>query len=228
MRFGATVAVRNLSLEVRDGELLVLVGPSGCGKTTVLRIVAGLERQTSGDVVIGERVVSDTPPKDRDVAMAFQNFALYPHMTARDNLAFGLKLRGLSPDEVARRVDDVAGSLGIAHLLARTAAELSAGERQRVALGRTIVRESAVMLLDEPLSNLDPDLRARTRRIFRDHQARARRTAIYVTHDREEAMALADRIAVMSEGTLQQVGTPEALRRQPASSLVAGYVGAAA
>jgi len=226
--FGDVVAVRELSLEIRDGEFLVLVGPSGCGKTTALRMVAGLEDPTSGDIRIGERRVNDVPPKDRDIAMVFQNYALYPHMTVFDNIAFGLKLRGTPKAEIDRRVRDVSGILGLAELLHRKPKELSGGQRQRVALGRAIAREPAVFLMDEPLSNLDAKLRIQTRaELERIHQ-RLKKTTIYVTHDQVEAMTMGDRIAVMREGVLQQVGSPQELHDRPVNLFVAGFIGSPA
>jgi multiple sugar transport system ATP-binding protein len=208
-RFGEVFAVNDLNLEVRDGEFLVLVGPSGCGKTTALRMIAGLEEQSSGNIWIGERLVNDVPPKDRDIAMVFQNYALYPHMTVYDNLAFGLKLRGMPKAEIDRRVNEASQILGISHLLKRKPKELSGGQRQRVAVGRAIVREPAVFLMDEPLSNLDAALRVQTRAELQKLHQRIRRTIFYVTHDQVEAMTMGDRIAVISEGRLQQVDTPQ-------------------
>ena len=227
-RFGDVVAVNDLSFEVRDAEFLVLVGPSGCGKTTALRMVAGLEEQSSGDIRIGDRVVNDVPPKDRDIAMVFQNYALYPHMSVYDNLAFGLKLRGTAKAEIDRRVTDVGEVLGIGHLLQRKPKELSGGQRQRVAVGRAIVREPAVFLMDEPLSNLDAALRIQTRAELQKLHQRIRRTTVYVTHDQVEAMTMGDRIAVMKDGLLQQLDTPQALHQQPANLFVAGFIGSPA
>ncbi len=227
-RFGDVVAVNDLNVEVKDEEFLVLVGPSGCGKTTALRVVAGLEEQTSGDVFIGERKVNDVPPKDRDIAMVFQNYALYPHMSVFDNLSFGLKLRGVPRDQIKRRVDAVAQMLGLERLLQRKPKELSGGQRQRVALGRAIVREPKVFLMDEPLSNLDAKLRVQTRAdLLRLHQ-RVRTTTIYVTHDQVEAMTMGDRIAVMRDGVLQQLDTPQNLHERPANLFVAGFIGSPA
>ena len=227
-RFGDVIAVDDLSLQVRDGEFLVLVGPSGCGKTTALRMLAGLEEQTSGDIWIGDRLVNDVPPKDRDIAMVFQNYALYPHMTVYDNIAFGLKLRGTAKVEIERRVKDVAEILGIGQLLHRKPKELSGGQRQRVAVGRAIAREPAVFLMDEPLSNLDAKLRIQTRAELEKIHQRVGKTTIYVTHDQVEAMTMGDRIVVMKDGVLQQVGTPQELHDTPANLFVAGFIGSPA
>ncbi len=224
-KFGEVVAVNDLSLEIQDGEFMVLVGPSGCGKTTSLRMIAGLEEISDGDLRIGDRVVNNVPPKDRDIAMVFQSYALYPHMTVRDNLAFGLKLRKTPKDEIERRVKEAAGMLSLENLLNRKPRELSGGQRQRVALGRAIVREPAVFLMDEPLSNLDAKLRVETRaNIARLHQ-RLKTTTVYVTHDQVEAMTMGQRIAVMSEARLQQVGTPQSLYDRPLNRFVAGFIG---
>src|SRR6266567_1945884 len=218
-KFGETSAVKDLNLAVRDEEFLVLVGPSGCGKTTALRMLAGLEEQTTGDIFIGERRVNDVAPKDRDIAMVFQNYALYPHMSVYDNIAFGLK------PEIERRVNEVAEMLSIGQLLKRKPKELSGGQRQRVAVGRAIAREPAVFLMDEPLSNLDAKLRIQTRAMLQQLHQRIRRTTIYVTHDQVEAMTMGDRIAVMNEGKLQQLDTPETLHERPANLFVAGFIG---
>jgi multiple sugar transport system ATP-binding protein len=224
-KFGEVVAVNDLNLQIQDGEFMVLVGPSGCGKTTSLRMIAGLEEITEGDLRIGDRVVNNVPPKDRDIAMVFQSYALYPHMTVRDNLAFGLKLRKTPKDEIERRVKEAAGMLSLEPLLNRKPRELSGGQRQRVALGRAIVREPAVFLMDEPLSNLDAKLRVETRaNIARLHQ-RLKVTTVYVTHDQVEAMTMGQRIAVMSEARLQQVGTPQSLYDEPLNRFVAGFIG---
>jgi multiple sugar transport system ATP-binding protein len=223
--FGKTVAVNELSLDVADGEFLVLVGPSGCGKSTALRMLAGLEALTSGDIYIGERRVTNVQAKDRDLAMVFQSYALYPHMTVRDNIAFGLKLRKLPRQEIDQRVNQAAGLLGLEALLDRKPGQLSGGQRQRVALGRAIVREPAAFLLDEPLSNLDAKLRVQTRaELSRLHQ-RLGTTFIYVTHDQIEAMTMASRIAVLDLGVLQQLGTPQELYECPANLFVAGFIG---
>jgi multiple sugar transport system ATP-binding protein len=219
------VAARDLSLEVRDGELLVLVGPSGSGKSTVLRLMAGLERVTDGVIRIGERDVTDLPPQQRDIAMVFQNYALYPHMTVRDNLAFGLAIRKQPRDVIDKRVTAVAASLGLDALLNRKPAQLSGGQRQRVALGRAIVREPLAFLFDEPLSNLDAQLRVETRvELSRLHRKLAA-TMVYVTHDQSEALTLGDRIAVLKEGVLQQVATPMELYQKPSNKFVAGFIG---
>jgi len=223
--FGDFIAVKDLNLAIRDGEFLVLVGPSGCGKTTALRMLAGLEEQTSGDILIGERVVNDVAPKDRDIAMVFQNYALYPHMSVYDNIAFGLKLRHVAKQEIDRRVTEVAEMLSIGHLLKRKPKELSGGQRQRVAVGRAIAREPAVFLMDEPLSNLDAKLRIQTRAMLQKLHHRIKRTTIYVTHDQVEAMTMGDRIAVMSAGVLQQLDTPENLHEHPTNLFVAGFIG---
>jgi multiple sugar transport system ATP-binding protein len=224
-KFGDVTAVNDLNIKVRDEEFLVLVGPSGCGKTTALRMLAGLEEQTGGDILIGERVVNDVPPKDRDIAMVFQNYALYPHMSVYDNIAFGLKLRGMPKQEIDRRVTEVAEMLAIGQLLKRKPKELSGGQRQRVAVGRAIAREPAVFLMDEPLSNLDAKLRIQTRAMLQKLHHRIRRTTIYVTHDQVEAMTMGDRIAVMKDGLLQQLDTPENLHERPVNVFVAGFIG---
>jgi multiple sugar transport system ATP-binding protein len=224
-RYGDVVAVDDFNLAIADGEFMVLVGPSGCGKTTNLRMIAGLEEISEGTLRIGDRVVNDVPPKDRDIAMVFQSYALYPHMTVRDNMAFGLKLRKVPKADIEKRVADAAGILSLDRYLDRKPKELSGGQRQRVALGRAIVREPAVFLMDEPLSNLDAKLRVQTRaEIARIHQ-RLGTTMVYVTHDQIEAMTMGTRIAVMSEGLLQQVGTPQALYDKPANRFVAGFIG---
>ncbi len=220
-----TVGVADFSLAVDDRELLVLVGPSGCGKSTVLRMVAGLETATSGTITIGDRVVNDVPPQQRNVAMVFQDYALYPHMTVRKNLEFPLRMRRLGRDDMARQVDRVAGLLEIGQLLDRLPKQLSGGQRQRVAMGRALVREPAASLLDEPLSNLDPRLRVQVRAEIQALQAKTGTTMIYVTHDQVEAMTLGHRVAVMDKGRLQQVDTPRALYARPANVMVAGFVG---
>jgi multiple sugar transport system ATP-binding protein len=227
-RFDTTVAVNDLTLEARDEEFLVLVGPSGCGKTTALRLIAGLEESTSGSIFIGDRLVSGLAPRDRDIAMVFQSYALYPHMTVYDNLAFGLKLHHVPKPEIARRVNEAAQTLGIEPLLKRKPRQLSGGQRQRVALGRAIVREPHAFLMDEPLSNLDAKLRVETRaQISKLHQ-RLRTTTIYVTHDQVEAMTMGDRIAVMRDGVLQQLDTPQGIYDRPANVFVAGFIGSPA
>jgi multiple sugar transport system ATP-binding protein len=224
-QYGDFLAVNELNLEIGDGEFMVLVGPSGCGKTTSLRMIAGLEEITSGTLRIGDRVVNDVPPKDRDIAMVFQSYALYPHMTVRENLAFGLKLRKVPKPDIERRVKEAAETIQLQKLLDRKPKELSGGQRQRVALGRAIVREPAVFLMDEPLSNLDAKLRVQTRaEIARLHQ-RLETTVVYVTHDQVEAMTMGQRIAVMNEGLLQQVGTPQKLYDEPVNRFVAGFIG---
>ena len=227
-RFDEVVAVNDLSLDIQDEEFLVLVGPSGCGKTTSLRMIAGLEDISEGSLKIGERVVNDVAPKDRDVAMVFQSYALYPHMSVYDNLAFGLKLRKIPKDEIDRRVREAAKTIELTDLLTRKPKQLSGGQRQRVALGRAIVCEPAVFLMDEPLSNLDAKLRVQTRaEISRLHQ-RLKTTIVYVTHDQVEAMTMGTRIAVMNLGLLQQVGTPQRLYEHPANRFVAGFIGSPA
>jgi multiple sugar transport system ATP-binding protein len=227
-QFDATVAVSDLTLEVEDEEFLVLVGPSGCGKTTALRMIAGLEEPTSGSIFIGDRLVNGVAPRDRDIAMVFQSYALYPHMTVYDNMAFGLKLHHVRKDEIARRVDDAAKTLGIETLLKRKPRQLSGGQRQRVALGRAIVREPVAFLMDEPLSNLDAKLRVETRaQITKLHQ-RLRTTTVYVTHDQVEAMTMGDRIAVMRDGVLQQLDTPQGVYDRPSNLFVAGFIGSPA
>jgi multiple sugar transport system ATP-binding protein len=226
--YGDFHAVKDMNIEIGDGEFMVLVGPSGCGKTTALRMIAGLEEISSGTLRIGDRVVNDVAPKDRDIAMVFQSYALYPHMSVRDNLAFGLKLRKVPKQEIERRVKEAAETIQLQKLLDRKPNELSGGQRQRVALGRAIVREPAVFLMDEPLSNLDAKLRVQTRaEIARLHQ-RLKTTVVYVTHDQVEAMTMGSRIAVMSEGVLQQVGTPQQLYDHPTNKFVAGFIGSPA
>lgn len=224
-KFGDVVAINDLNLEIADKEFLVLVGPSGCGKTTALRCLAGLEEVSSGEVLIGDRIVNDVPPKDRDIAMVFQSYALYPHMTVFDNMAFGLKLRKVPKPEIKRRVEEAAQILGIEHLLKRKPRELSGGQRQRVAVGRAIVREPKVFLFDEPLSNLDAKLRVQTRAEISKLHLRLQTTFIYVTHDQTEAMTMASHIAVMNKGILQQLDTPQTLYDQPNNLFVAGFIG---
>ena len=227
-KFDETTAVDRLSLEVADGEFLVLVGPSGCGKTTALRMLAGLEPITSGRIVIGDRVVNNVAPGARNVAMVFQSYALYPHMTVRDNLAFSLRNFKVPKAEIERRVSQAAEILELSQFLKRKPKQLSGGQRQRVALGRAIVREPEAFLMDEPLSNLDAALRVQTRAEIMKLQKRLGTTTIYVTHDQVEAMTMGDRIAVMSHGVLQQIGTPEELYRQPANTFVARFIGSPA
>ncbi len=225
-QFSETVkAVNDLSLDIKDKEFLVLVGPSGCGKTTALRLLAGLEEITSGTISIGDRVVNDVAPKDRDIAMVFQSYALYPHMSVFDNMAFGLKLRKMPKSDIEKRVKEAAGILGIDHLLDRKPKQLSGGQRQRVAVGRAIVREPKVFLFDEPLSNLDAKLRVETRAGISKLHQRLGTTFIYVTHDQTEAMTMATRIAVMKDGILQQIGTPSELYDHPSNVFVAGFIG---
>ena len=219
------VAVRELSLEIADGEFLVLVGPSGCGKSTTLRMIAGLEPITSGTLRIGDRVVNDVAARDRDIAMVFQNYALYPHMTVRQNLAFALTLRKLGKAEIASRVAEAAQLLGLEELLERRPRQLSGGQRQRVALGRAIVRQPQVFLFDEPLSNLDAKLRIQMRRELAALRRRLGTTAVYVTHDQVEAMTLGDRIVVMRDGAVDQVAVPLELYRRPATAFVASFIG---
>jgi multiple sugar transport system ATP-binding protein len=227
-RFGGVTAVNNVSLEIPDKQFTVLVGPSGCGKTTCLRLIAGLEEATGGDIYIGDRRVNDVPPKDRDIAMVFQNYALYPHMSVYDNMAFGLKLRKYERGEIDRRVKEAAEMLGIQALLDRKPKQLSGGQRQRVALGRAIVREPQVFLMDEPLSNLDAKLRVQTRAEIKKLHARLRTTTVYVTHDQVEAMTMGDRIVVMRDGLVQQVDSPLNLYERPANLFVAGFIGSPA
>src|SRR5712672_3400228 len=221
-------AVKDVNLEIRDKEFLVLVGPSGCGKTTTLRMVAGLEEITSGEIRIGEQVVNDLPPMDRNIAMVFQNYALYPHKTVFDNMAFGLQMRKYPKEEVLKRVKDAADILGIESLLERKPRQLSGGQRQRVAVGRAIVRHPEVFLFDEPLSNLDAQLRVQMRVELKSLHQRLETTAIYVTHDQVEAMTLGDRVVVMKDGWVQQVGEPLELYGKPANKFVAGFIGSPA
>ncbi|MGH2349016.1 MAG: ABC transporter ATP-binding protein [bacterium] len=227
-KFGGVTAVNDVSLEIPDKQFTVLVGPSGCGKTTCLRLIAGLEEASAGDIFIGDRRVNDVPPKDRDIAMVFQNYALYPHMSVYDNMAFGLKLRKYDRAEIDRRVKEAAEMLGIGGLLDRKPKQLSGGQRQRVALGRAIVREPQVFLMDEPLSNLDAKLRVQTRAEIKKLHARLQTTTVYVTHDQVEAMTMGDRIVVMRDGLVQQVDTPLNLYERPANLFVAGFIGSPA
>ena len=240
--FGKVVAVNSINLEIRDKEFMVLVGPSGCGKTTALRMIAGLEEATSGEILIGERLVNDVSPKDRDIAMVFQNYALYPHMSVYDNMSFGLRLkrtatgnvwpfnarRTFTKTEIDRRVTEAADILGLKTLMQRKPKELSGGQRQRVALGRAIVREPKVFLMDEPLSNLDAKLRVQTRAELIKLHRRLGITTVYVTHDQVEAMTMGDRIAVMNNGFIQQVDRPLELYNHPANLFVAGFIGSPA
>ncbi|HYN70292.1 MAG TPA: sn-glycerol-3-phosphate ABC transporter ATP-binding protein UgpC [Candidatus Eisenbacteria bacterium] len=222
--YGDFYAVKDFDLEIQDGEFMVLVGPSGCGKTTALRMIAGLEEISTGILRIGDRVVNDVAPKDRDIAMVFQSYALYPHMSIRDNMAFGLKLRKLPKAEIESRVNDAARILGLVNL-DKKPRELSGGQRQRVALGRAIVREPSVFLMDEPLSNLDAKLRVQTRAEIARLHRRLGTTTVYVTHDQVEAMTMGQRIAVMNAGMLMQVGTPQGLYEHPKNLFVAGFIG---
>ena len=227
-RFGETVAVERADLEIRDQEFVVLVGPSGCGKSTTLRMIAGLEEISEGEIFIGDRLVNRVPPKDRNIAMVFQNYALYPHWTVRQNMAFGLKIRKMPKAEIETRVSEAAEVLGINQLLERKPKALSGGQRQRVAMGRAIVRNPEVFLFDEPLSNLDAKLRVQMRvEISRLHN-RLKTTVIYVTHDQVEAMTLADRIVIMNEGRIPQIGSPLELFNHPANLFVAGFIGSPA
>jgi multiple sugar transport system ATP-binding protein len=225
---GDVVAVKDFNLDIQDKEFVVFVGPSGCGKTTTLRMVAGLEDITAGDLKIGDKRVNDVPPKDRDIAMVFQNYALYPHMTVYQNMAFGLKLRKFSKEDIDRRVREAARILDIEHLLERKPKALSGGQRQRVALGRAIVREPQVFLMDEPLSNLDAKLRVQMRAEIRKLHQRIQTTVIYVTHDQTEAMTMGDRIVVMKDGIIQQADTPQQVYNHPANMFVAGFIGSPA
>jgi multiple sugar transport system ATP-binding protein len=227
-RFGDVRAVDDVNLDVEDREFLVLVGPSGCGKTTTLRMVAGLEDVTAGEIYIGDRLVNDVEPKDRDIAMVFQNYALYPHMTVYDNMAFGLKLRRLPRAEIERRVREAAEVLGIGDLLRRRPKELSGGQRQRVALGRAIVRSPSVFLMDEPLSNLDAQLRVQMRAEISKLHQRVATTFIYVTHDQVEAMTMGQRIVVMKDGLIQQIAVPQELYDRPRNRFVAAFIGSPA
>jgi multiple sugar transport system ATP-binding protein len=224
-KFGDFTAINDLNLNIEDKEFLVLVGPSGCGKTTALRCLAGLEEVSSGNVMIGSQIVNDVAPKDRDIAMVFQSYALYPHMSVFDNMAFGLKLRKVPKADIKRRVEEAAQILGIEHLMKRKPRELSGGQRQRVAVGRAIVREPKVFLFDEPLSNLDAKLRVQTRAEISKLHHNLQTTFIYVTHDQTEAMTMATRIAVMNKGILQQLDTPQNLYDKPGNLFVAGFIG---
>src|SRR5665213_1115820 len=225
---GGVQAVKGIDLEIADQEFVVLVGPSGCGKSTTLRMIAGLEEISDGEIWIGGNVVNDVPPRDRDIAMVFQNYALYPHMSVFDNMAFGLKLRKFPKDEIKRRVDEAARILDIAPLLDRKPRALSGGQRQRVAMGRAIVRNPKVFLFDEPLSNLDAKLRVQMRTEIKKVHQTVRTTTVYVTHDQIEAMTLADRVVVMNHGVIEQVGTPNDLYHHPTTRFVAGFIGSPA
>ncbi len=227
-RFGDVVAVNDLNITIADKEFLVFVGPSGCGKTTALRLLAGLEEVTDGRIMIADQIVNDVAPKDRDIAMVFQSYALYPHMSVYDNMAFGLKLRKTPKEEIKRRVNEAAKILGIENLLDRKPRQLSGGQRQRVAVGRAIVREPKVFLFDEPLSNLDAKLRVETRANISKLHQQLQTTFIYVTHDQVEAMTMASRIAVINKGVLQQIDTPQNLYDRPNNLFVAGFIGSPA
>lgn len=224
-RFGDVEVITDMNVEIKDKEFVVFVGPSGCGKSTLLRLLAGLEEISEGQIMIGDRVVNDVPPKDRDIAMVFQSYALYPHMSVYDNMAFGLKLRRTPKEEIDRRVKDAAEILGLAHLLDRKPKALSGGQRQRVAVGRAIVREPAVFLMDEPLSNLDAKLRVSARAEISKLHRRLGTTFIYVTHDQVEAMTMGDRILVLKDGVLQQIDSPRNLYEEPNNIFVAGFIG---
>jgi len=226
--FGETHAVKDVSLTIQDREFMVLVGPSGCGKSTTLRMIAGLEEITSGKIFIADHLVNDLPPRDRDIAMVFQNYALYPHMTVFDNIAFGLRMRKFSRAEIEKRVREAAEILGIQDLLARKPRQLSGGERQRVAVGRAIVRHPQVFLFDEPLSNLDAKLRVQMRVELKRLHDSLQSTVIYVTHDQMEAMTLGDRVVVMKDGNIQQIGEPLEVYSQPRNKFVAGFIGSPA
>jgi multiple sugar transport system ATP-binding protein len=223
-----TLAVREFELEIADGEFVILVGPSGCGKTTLLRMIAGLEEITEGEIEIGDRVVNDLEPRERDIAMVFQNYALYPHMTVARNMGFALKRAGVPAEEIRRKVEEAAGLLGISEQLSRKPANLSGGQRQRVAMGRAIVRDPQAFLMDEPLSNLDAKLRIQMRAEILRIQRGLGTTTVYVTHDQTEAMTLGDRLAVMRDGVLQQVGSPDELYNHPNNVFVAGFIGSPA
>src|SRR3982750_2790730 len=227
-KYDEVPALRGVDLDIADKEFIVLVGPSGCGKSTTLRMIAGLEEITGGDIAIGGAVVNDVPPKDRDIAMVFQNYALYPHMNVYENMSFGLKLKRTPKDEIDRRVKHAAQILDITELLDRKPKRLSGGRRQRVARGRAIVRDPKVFLFDEPLSNLDAKLRVQMRTEIKKVHQTVKTTTVYVTHDQIEAMTLADRIAVMNEGRIEQIGTPQELYHHPATRFVAGFIGSPA
>ena len=227
-KYDEVEAVRGIDLEIADHEFVVLVGPSGCGKSTTLRMIAGLEDITGGEIMIGGDVVNDVPPKDRDIAMVFQNYALYPHMTVEQNMSFGLRLKRYPKAEIRKRVDEAARILDITELLARKPKQLSGGQRQRVAMGRAIVRNPKVFLFDEPLSNLDAKLRVQMRTEIKKVHQQVRTTTVYVTHDQVEAMTLADRVVVMNNGIIEQVGTPHQLYHKPRTRFVAGFIGSPA
>ena len=223
--YGAVEVMHGVSVDIDEGEFVVLVGPSGCGKSTLLRMLAGLEHITSGDILIGDKVVNTLPPKDRDIAMVFQNYALYPHLTVAENMGFSLKLKGSSRAEIETKVKPAADILGLAHLLDRYPRQLSGGQRQRVAMGRAIVRDPQVFLFDEPLSNLDAKLRVTMRTEIKNLHQRLKTTTVYVTHDQIEAMTMADKIVVMHDGRVEQIGTPLELYDRPANLFVAGFIG---
>jgi len=226
--YGAVEVMHGVSVDIDEGEFVVLVGPSGCGKSTLLRMLAGLEHITSGEILIGERMVNDLPPKDRDIAMVFQNYALYPHLTVAENMGFSLKLKGSSRAEIEEKVRPAADILGLAHLLDRYPRQLSGGQRQRVAMGRAIVRDPQVFLFDEPLSNLDAKLRVSMRTEIKNLHNRLKTTTVYVTHDQIEAMTMADKIVVMHDGRVEQIGAPLELYDRPANLFVAGFIGSPA
>ncbi len=226
--FGLTAVIHGVNIDIRDGEFVVLVGPSGCGKSTLLRMIAGLENITSGEIRIGDRIVNNLPPKERDVAMVFQNYALYPHMTVAANMAFSLKLRGAPKSEIDERVQRAAGILGLTNYLERFPRQLSGGQRQRVAMGRAIVRDPQVFLFDEPLSNLDAKLRVQMRTEIKELHQRLKTTTVYVTHDQIEAMTMADKIVVMHDGVVEQIGAPLELYDRPQNLFVAGFIGSPA
>ncbi len=223
--YGSFEALKGVSVDIADGEFVILVGPSGCGKSTLLRMIAGLEDITSGEISIGDRVVNDLPPKERDIAMVFQNYALYPHMTVAQNMAFSLKLKGVPKAEINEKVNRAAAILGLENLLQRQPRQLSGGQRQRVAMGRAIVRDPQVFLFDEPLSNLDAKLRVQMRSEIKELHQRLKTTTIYVTHDQIEAMTMADKIVVMRDGIIEQMGSPLDLYDRPANTFVAGFIG---
>ncbi|OYU48236.1 MAG: sugar ABC transporter ATP-binding protein [Rhizobiales bacterium PAR1] len=226
--FGSVEIVHGVNIDIQDGEFVILVGPSGCGKSTLLRMIAGLENITSGEISIGNRVVNNVPPKERDIAMVFQNYALYPHMTVADNMAFSMKLRNADKAEMAARVDKAAKILGLVPLLDRFPRQLSGGQRQRVAMGRAIVRDPQVFLFDEPLSNLDAKLRVQMRTEIKELHQRLKTTTVYVTHDQIEAMTMADKIVVMHDGIVEQIGAPLDLYDRPNNLFVAGFIGSPA
>jgi len=226
--FGLVAIIKGVDVDIQDGEFVILVGPSGCGKSTLLRMIAGLEDITDGEIRIGSRVVNDVPPKDRDIAMVFQSYALYPHMTVAENMAFSLKLKGTPKAEIDKRVKEAAASLGLVPLLDRYPRQLSGGQRQRVAMGRAIVRDPQVFLFDEPLSNLDAKLRVQMRTEIKELHQRLKTTTVYVTHDQIEAMTMADKIVVMHDGIVEQIGAPLDLYDRPANLFVAGFIGSPA